>query len=377
MNASCAINKQSLAVFTTFLLLAGCGGGGGSGNASNPGPPDVTEPAVTAMSPGEDSTGIGTTSKLTVTLSESMAAAGINADNFRVTNESSSISGTVRYDSTNKIAVFTPSSPLAPDTRYTATMVTGIKDLADNPLSSDFAWCFVTGSGADDTAPSVTSTVPIEAATDVAGNQKISATFSEEIDTSTLTPSTFTLLGPGNTSILGTVTYLDRTMVFKPNNTLASNTAYTASIENVRDLAGNVLQPAASWTYTTGTNADTLAPLVISTSPAAAVTGVPVSSHIRATFSEPMDPTSLTTANFFVMAPSNIRLIGTVSFDSTNNTATFTRINHERTYVGPHPTPVSYLDANTVYTVTITTGVKDMAGRALANNLVWQFTTLP
>ena len=56
------------------------------------------------------------------------------------------------------IAVFTPTGDLAPNTRYIATVVTGIKDLAGNPLTTDFAWDFVTGGTPDSTAPAVTST---------------------------------------------------------------------------------------------------------------------------------------------------------------------------------------------------------------------------
>jgi len=47
------------------------------------------------------------------------------------------------------------------------------------------------------------------------------------------------------------------------------------------------------------------------------------------------------------------------------------------TYVGTTATfaPASALAPNTVYTATITTGVKDLAGNALASNSAWSFTT--
>jgi hypothetical protein len=66
-----------------------------------------------------------------------------------------------------------------------------------------------------------------------------------------------------------------------------------------------------------------------------------------------------------------------VAFDTTNNTATFTRIKHEITPVDFHPTPVSNLLPSTTYTATLTTGAKDLAGNALAGNVVWSFTTAP
>jgi len=331
---------------------------------------------------------MGTNSKLTATLSEAMIESVItaidpatsNPANFRLINGANSIPGTASYDSTNHIAVFTPTAPLAPNTRYTATIITGVKDVAGNPLTKDFAWCFVTGATTDSTAPSVTFT---DAAAGVAVNRKITATFNEDMDGSTITPASFSVTGPAAAPVSGTVTYLRRTAVFNPSSSLASNTTYTAAITSgVKDLAGNALQ-ANAWSFSTGANADVTAPVVVlPTNPASAASGVAISSTITVTLSEPMDPATITTENFTVTVPGappdiTTPVIGTVAFDASNNTATFTRINHLVTPVLFHPTPVSNLEPNTTYTATLTTGAKDMAGNALASNLVWSFTTVP
>ena len=381
------ISRLSLAALAALIFAAGCGGGGGGGggagggsgsNGGNSGPPDTTAPTVTAMTPGEDNRGIATNSRLTATFSETMVAAAINTENFRLTDGTNAIPGTVSFDASNHIAVFRPTGGLAPDKRYTATVITGIKDLSGNPLTTDFAWCFVTGGTPDSTAPGVTSTIPVNAATDVAINRKVSATFSEEMNSSTLTPASFTLAGPGATPVSGTVTYLSGTAVFTPARAFASNTAYTATITTgVMDLVGNASLANVTWSFTTGATADTTAPVAISTNPVSAETSVAISRTINITFSEPMDPATITTANFTVAGPGTLPVVGTVAFDAINNTATFTRILHLTTPVDFHPTPVSYLDANTTYTATLTTRAKDMAGNALANNLVWSFITAP
>lgn len=359
----------------TFIALVGCGGGGGGGGSASSGPPDFASPTVTAMSPGEDSFEIPTNTKLTATLSEAMVAAVMNTDNFRLSHENDAIAGTVIYDTTNNIAVFTPTGGLMPNTRYTATVITGIRDLSGNPLNSDFAWCFTTAAGSDSSAPSVTAFIPDNAATDVAINRKLSVTFSEEMNASTLTPANFKVVGPGTTSVPGSVAYINRTAVFKPNQRLAPNVTYTATVSaNVMDLAGNTLPTDSSWSFTTGTSADGTVPTVLSTSPAASEGGVAISRTISATFSESMDPSTITTANFLVSAGGS-QVVGTVAFDANTNTAIFTRINHETTPVISHPTPVSYLQPNTVYTVTLTTSVKDLAGNPLAASKVWSFTT--
>ena len=361
----------------------------------NAGPPDFIAPTVTSMSPGEDSggssptPGMGTNGKPTATFSEAMIPDVItaidpathNPANFRLTDGTmtngilNGIPGTVSYDSINHIAVFTPAASLGAGTRYTATIITGVKDLAGNPLANDFAWCFVTGATADGDAPSVTSTFPGDGATDVAMNRKIAATFSEEMNASTLTAANFTVTGPGATPVSGTVTYFVRTAVFKPSSGLASNTAYTARVgSGATDLAGNAL-PAQTWSFTTGANVDLAAPTVVSTHPAGA--GVAASSTINVILSEPMDPATITTANFLVTGPGTAPVRGTVAFDLVTNTATFTRHNHFLTPGICDLAPAGDLDPNTLYTATLTTGAKDLAGNALASSLVWSFTTAP
>jgi hypothetical protein len=121
--------KASFAALVVLALLAGCGGGGGgssssgsNANGANAGPPDNTDPTVTSMTPGEDTFGLGTNSKLTATLSEAMVPSLINTANFRLHDGNNFIAGTVSYDAVNHIAVFTPAGVLVPSTRYTATM---------------------------------------------------------------------------------------------------------------------------------------------------------------------------------------------------------------------------------------------------------------
>ena len=380
-------------VVTASLLiasLAGCGGGGGGaggsgngGNGGNGGPPDTTAPTVAQMSPGEDVSGVGTNGRITLTFSEAMTPAAINAANFRLTNGVDAVPGTVTFDAANHIAVFEPAGSLAPDTRYTATMVTGIKDLAGNPLANDFAWCFVTGPGADASAPGVATTVPAGAASGVAVNRSVVASFSADMDSASITSANFTLTGPNAAAVAGTVSYGRRTAVFVPSGALAANTTYTASIgTGAKALTGVALPARVSWSFVTGAAGDATAPAVAAASPASAASGVAIGQTVSVTFSEPMNPMTMTTANLVVTTPGAAgaaanRVIGTVSFDAATNTATFVRINHLTTPVAFHLTPVSNLDPNTTYTVTLGTGAKDLAGNALADSKVWSFTTAP
>jgi ice-binding like protein/Big-like domain-containing protein len=103
-----------------------------------------------------------------------------------------------------------------------------------------------------------------------------------------------------------------------------------------------------------------LAPTVISTVPNDAAIAVARDATIFATFSKAMDPTTIT-ALTFVVTQGVTPVAGAVALDGPSRTATFA--------------PTMPLLANLVYTATITTGAKDLGGRALAASHVWHFTT--
>src|SRR5256885_1737681 len=99
-------------------------------------------------------------------------------------------------------------------------------------------------------------------------------------------------------------------------------------------------------------------PAVATTIVANAGTGFPISGNVAATFSEAMDPLTITTATF-ILKQGTTAVAGTVSYAGV--TATFT--------------PASALASLTTYTAMITTGARDLAGNALAANFSWSFTT--
>ena len=61
-------------------------------------------------------------------------------------------------------------------------------------------WTFTTGTAADIAPPTITSTVPANAATGVGINQAVNATFSKAMDPATISTATFTVAGPGLSS---------------------------------------------------------------------------------------------------------------------------------------------------------------------------------
>lgn len=109
----------------------------------------------------------------------------------------------------------------------------------------------------DITSPTVISTYPATAATGVFLNSYVSAKFSEAMDPATITDMTFTLYN-GSSAAAGTVVLntVGTTATFSPLTNLISGTVYTATVTTgAMDLAGNPIENAYSWSFTTGTTA--------------------------------------------------------------------------------------------------------------------------
>ena len=308
-------------------------------------------PSVVSTIPANGAGAVAVNTAISETFSEVMNAATINAGTFTVTGPGATpVAGTVSYAGTT--ATFTPSAALLNGTLYTATITTGAKDPSGAPLAANVVRTFTTAA-----APTVISTVPVNGATAVAVNTAISATFSEAMNAATINGATFTVTGPGATPVAGTVTYAGSTATFTPTAVLANGTAFTATITTgAKDPAGVPLAANFVWTFTTAAP-----PTVVSTIPANGATNVAVNTAISATFSVPMNATTINATTFTLMGPGATVVTGSVNY--AGNTATFT--------------PAAVLANNTLFTATITTGAEDPTGAPLSVNFVWTFTTAP
>jgi len=320
--------------------------------------PDATPPTVLATLPLPSATGVGVNAHVSATFNEAMDPTTLVAANFTLKLGAAAVAGTVAR--VGDTMTFTPTAALAGSTLYTATVTTGVKDLAGNALAVLYSWNFTTGVAPDTTPPTVGTTLPLPSATGVAVNAHVSATFSEMMDPLTVTPATFTLK-LGAVAVAGTVARIGSVVTFTPTAAMEGTSVYTATITTgAKDLAGNALAAPYSWNFTTGVAPDTTAPTVSSTIPADLATGVDRNLNLSATFNEAMAPLTITTTTV-TLKQGLTPVPGTVAYAGT--TATFN--------------PTATLGGNTTYTVTITTGAKDLAGNALAADYVWTFTTVP
>ncbi len=246
---------------------------------------DDIQPIVISTVPASGDTNVATNRKIVAYFNEAMTASTITSASVLVTGPGTAVvAGTVSYDSTNQSVTFDPDVALATGTTYTVRITVAVKDAAGNPMSADYVWSFTTGLATDSTPPTVTSTNPASGATGVPINATVTAFFSEPMDASTLTTTTFTFtLNMGITPISGTVTCPSpgSFATFTPDVDLAISTTYDATVTiGVTDLAGNALVVAYTWSFTTGLTAQVgPSPLVLGAAdPFAVLAGASVTS---------------------------------------------------------------------------------------------------
>ncbi len=304
-----------------------------------------------------------------------------------------------------------------------------VKDLAGNPLATTMAWSFTTAatppgpncpcSGWDSAA------VPINASFPDPGAVEVGVKFQSDLagfitgirfykgltNTGTHVGSLWTSSG----TLLASATFTAESasgwqqVNFVTPVAIAANTTYVASyhapngnyavdpayfaaqgvdrapIHLLRDgIAGGngVYQYAASSTFPSASfNAsnywvdvvfsltgppDTTAPTISTRTPAAGASGVSIASTVTVTFSEAIDPGSLTSASFELRNAANAVVSGSLTYNTTTLTATLA--------------PTTSLNAGATYTVFVRGGaieprVKDLAGNPLSADETWSFTT--
>lgn len=254
---------------------------------------DTIKPRVTLTVPATSSpgptAGVPANTAITATFNEAMAPATITtAGTFTVTCTAPCVSpspagGGATYVVGSKTATYTPTVALAVGSTYTATIkgtgVSAATDLAGNALAggvsttvaADYVWTFTTAAP-DATPPTVTLVNPLDLATGVCINKTINATFSEAMNSGTISTATFTLAPTANLAahVTGAVAYDPLTNIasLNPTGNLTASTNYTATIKGgasgAKDLAGNALAVDKVWTFDTGTTL-CLAPINLGT----------------------------------------------------------------------------------------------------------------
>ncbi len=225
-------------VFPVVVFLVAC-------NGVHTPPASIVSNSPTVLMVVPQTNGVGTNREIAVVFSQPMDPASINASSFLVAG----VTGTVTYDATNQIAAFKPSPDFAPNTMYSASITVGAKDMSGTPLAAPYGFSFTTRATTDTSTPYVVAVNVVAGATCVPLDQKIVATFDEQMDSLTINPSTFFIQG-----VAGTVTYDVSTQkaTLTPTANLAANTTFTIMVTaGAKDMGGVPVTPLQQ-TFTTG-----------------------------------------------------------------------------------------------------------------------------
>ena len=147
----------------------------------------------------------------------------------------------------------------------------------------------------------------------------------------------------------------------------ASSAAFTFQVEDDGNTAGGGvnLDPSPKTMTLDLSHDDLTSPTVVAVTPVGASTGVAVTTPVTVTFSEAMNPATITTSTIQLRDSNNNLVAGTVTYNTSTKTATLT--------------PLSTLSNSMMYMMTIVGGaggVTDLAGNPLATNIFSSFTTV-
>ncbi len=308
-------------------------------------PVNIDVPLVVNTTPKDSAINVSLTTQLSITFSKEM--------NRSATENATTLSGGITptnfiWSNGNQTVTFDPSAILNSSTIYVVTISLDATNLFGNPLPSEYQFSFTT---IDILAPTIISTSPANGTMGVTFETVVVVTFSEPMDTGTVTYSC--LPDPGGWGVSWNI---NNTQASYSHTDFGGDTNYIFWVTGGKDLVGNNLTTGITpnpWTFST---ADVEGPEITSTYPASGAINVLLNYNIVINFNEQMNTSSVTYS-------CNPNPGGWLSVWSNGNT----------TVTYSHNT----FDSQTTYTFQITNG-KDIAGNTLNPSIPnpWSFSTV-
>ncbi|MGD0416514.1 MAG: Ig-like domain-containing protein, partial [Terriglobales bacterium] len=243
------------------------------------------------------------------------------------------IPATVSLDASGTIMTITPSEAL-PAGRSLAVYFNyssyDVQDTCGDNLATQ-SFYFTTAFGPNETGPALTGTSPVNGDTGIPLNGNagtgtpVSLQFSTPIDPITAQLG-FSMMTGGN-AVPGNFSHStnDETVTFTPVSPLTASTTYTVSYSaQITDDAGNPLTNPGSFTFTTGTSADTTNPSVTSVDPPTNTYGVGLNVTPHLTFNEAVNELTIPAALTLYYGDSNLIVAATVTVSANRLSATVT-----------------------------------------------------
>lgn len=263
-----------LALFSALALLGACD----SDDGTTPGETDTTAPLVTLVSPAQNETDASVDETIVVSFSEDMDPDSATGN---ITLSSGTL-GALSWSDAQTLNI--AHTDWSDGTEITVTVGTGLADEAGNTLAEAFTWSFWTYTN----EVLLLNTMPEDGDVDVVVNTQIWLQFSESMNGSTL-PGAVTISSPDKASIAYTLSGGDDAWILTPDADMPSDTEITVTVgTGAENNYGTNLATEASFSFTTGSTADTTPPNLISIEPANGSTIPTDTQYLRLTFDEPM-----------------------------------------------------------------------------------------
>ena len=377
------VNLISVCVFVVVIILSGC-----------------EKASIDLSSPDASLTAAGIEEILPANFAESVEINPVigvvfkpgtdlsQAASYSMTLKNGDVDIPGKVTVSGNLAMFTYSDNLTPVSEYIATIRNTGKGGSGQGESWEYSWKFKTGKDRKDNSLSVVSVNPADKTTNVPVTTSPIITVNKEVK-SWMKNLISVVIKTGTIPVEGTLAFAGKDITFDPSVNLVPGTVYSCEFfygiqgQNSNNHDGDDgddddndedddndksnFGKSYSWNFTTAgsdiavnnNNTDNTPPTIINVNPLSNSVSVAVNSIVTATFSEAMNSSTVTSATFG-LKQGTTSISGTVTYSG--NVATFS--------------PSAAMTGGAVYTATVTTGVKDEAGNALAASYTWSFTTI-
>ena len=299
--------------------------------------PDDTRPTIVSVRPGNGATDVSPSRSVTLFVSEAVPpgliprSVFLAADGGLVPGLHVNEHGQALFDVANPVpsqtASFHPDDPLPFGVLGEVFVTTSLTDVEGNPLTNLFRSTYRVSADPAAAAPTVVSVFPL-CCTPVATNASFFARFSEPIHPATLTETNFTVRLQSNNSPIPGTRSLDASGTlarFTPAAPLPPGASIFVSFGvGVLDVGGTPLPAARNFSFVTAGASESIAPTVVSRTPAHGAEDVGINALIRVQFSEPVNALTAHAGTITLEGPGGTPVPASFSFSDGDTLVTLT-----------------------------------------------------
>jgi uncharacterized protein YijF (DUF1287 family) len=286
-------------------------------------PSDFT---VSIFAPAGGGTELRRNENILIIFSHEIDPESLGPDTIRVTRaDGSVVTGTLTYDAATRTVTFTPDDLYPASETLTVTVDASVRRLSDNATMD------VTQTATFNTSIYLIGTLQITALNPTAGTTNLhyfaalSFTFSDPIDSASLTSRTVRVLDEAGSDVAGTISYdaATLTVTFKPLKSWPDGMQLLLMIDAniVKQDDGTVMQRGETAQFTTASYVK--GDLTMTITPGPNDTTIPNRGPVTVTFSGPVDPNSLTDETIRVKKSDGTYVSGDLTYDPDTYTVTF------------------------------------------------------